>query len=425
MQRLVSCALIAAVAAIVTASTPALAEAPQASAILKTYADIAEATYGDALTGAKTLRAAVQGLLDSPSQSSLDKARDAWKAARVPYMQSEAFRFGNKIVDDWEGRVNAWPLDEGLIDYVDAKSYGDEKDENELYTANVIANTSIKLGTETVDATTIDGALIRKLHRAMDTDTAVASGYHAIEFLLWGQDLHGTGKGAGERPASDYDLKACTGGHCERRQAYLVAATDLLISDLSEMADNWKPDGKARQELAAKGEVGGLSAIVTGLGSLSYGELSGERIKVGALLHDPEEEHDCFSDNTHNSHFYDQTGIMNVWNAHYQRLDGSVVSGPSIADLARSKAPDAAKRIDDAFATTLGKIKLIKDKADSGEMAYDQMLAAGNEAGTKMVMDAADALVAQARALEAAMPELGLKIELGESEKLSKMGQTP
>lgn len=422
MHSSIRCGLGPTVAVLLlTATAPAFAEAPAASAILKTYGDIAEATFGDALAGARNLRAAVQGLLDAPTPASLDKARAAWKAARLPYVQSEAFRFGNKIVDDWEGRVNAWPLDEGLIDYVDAKSYGSEKEENQLYTSNVIASKSIQLGKENVDASTIDGALIRKLHQAIETDAAVAGGYHAIEFLLWGQDLHGTDKGAGERPASDYDLKACTGGNCDRRRAYLGAATDLLVEDLAEMAGNWKAGGNARKELAEKGEGGGLSAIVTGLGSLSYGELSGERIKVGALLHDPEEEQDCFSDNTHNSHFYDQVGIMNVWNARYVRTDGSVVTGPSIAELARAKAPEAAKRIDDAFAVTLGKLKLIKDKADSGEMAYDQMLAASNDAGTKMLMDAADALVAQARALEAAVPALGLKIELGDSKKLSKM----
>ncbi len=408
-----------------TSSSARSAAAPEAGAILATYGDIAAATYADALASARTLREAVQGLLDAPSDSSLGKAREAWKAARVSYMQSEAFRFGNAIVDDWEGRVNAWPLDEGLIDYVDAKSYGSEKEDNELFVANVIANKSLKLGGETVDATTIDAALIGKLHQAMETDAAVAGGYHAIEFLLWGQDLNGTGKGAGARPASDYNVAACSGGNCDRRRAYLVAATDLLVADLEEMVGNWKPDGKARKELAEKGEAGGLSAIVTGLGSLSYGELSGERMKVGALLHDPEEEHDCFSDNTHNSHFYDQMGIMNVWNARYVRPDGSVVSGPSIAELARVKAPEAAKRIDEALASTLGKIKAIKDKADNGELAYDQMLSSTNEAGNKMILAAADALVAQARALEAAVPALGFKIELGESAKLSEMGLTP
>ena len=408
-------------AVIFASMSPALAEAPAPSAILKNYEAIAEATFGDALSGARALQASVKELLQRPSQATLGKARESWKAARVPYMQSESFRFGNKIVDEWEGKVNAWPLDEGLIDYVDAKSYGSEKDENPLYTANVIANSSMKLGSETVDASKIDGELIRKLHQAMETDSAVAGGYHAIEFLLWGQDLHGTEKGAGERPATDFDIAKCTGGHCDRRRAYLTAAVDLLVADLAEMADNWKAGGKARAELEEKGEGGGLSAIVTGLGSLSYGELSGERMKVGALLHDPEEEHDCFSDNTHNSHYYDQVGILNVWNGRYQRTDGTVIEGPSIAALARAKAPDAAKRVDAAMADTLAKVQAIKAKADSGEMYYDMMLAAGNEAGNKLVMDAADALVAQARALEGVVPELGLKIELGESKKLAKM----
>ncbi len=52
---------------------------------------------------------------------------------------------------------------------------------------------------------------------------------------------------------------------------------------------------------------------MTGLGSLSYGELAGERIKLGLMIHDPEEEHDCFSDNTHASHFFDALGIRNVY----------------------------------------------------------------------------------------------------------------
>ena len=42
-------------------------------------------------------------------------------------------------VDDWEGKVNAWPLDEGLIDYT-AASYGGASDENPFYTANIIAS---------------------------------------------------------------------------------------------------------------------------------------------------------------------------------------------------------------------------------------------------------------------------------------------
>ena len=404
-----------AVACLVLAAVPASAEVAPAD-IIKNYQVMAEAIYGDATARAKKLDAAIDALLASPSTQTLSAAREAWKNARVPYMQSEGFRFGNKIVDDWEGRVNAWPLDEGLIDYVDPGFYGDSSDENELFTANVIANPKLKLGNVTLNATKIDKALIRKLDKALDVDTNVAAGYHAIEFLLWGQDLNGTGPGAGNRPATDYDLKACTGGNCDRRRAYLKAATQLLIDDLSEMTGNWKEGGRARQHLAAQDMAGQLTVILTGIGSLSYGELAGERMKLGVILHDTEEEHDCFSDNTQNSHYNDQIGIMNIWNGKY---DGdTAVSGPSIAAYAREKAPEAAKRADDAMALTLEKLSALKAKADSGEMAYDQMLAAGNDVGNKLILDSVDALIAQARAIEGVVAALNLKIELQGSDSL-------
>jgi putative iron-regulated protein len=314
--------------------------------------------------------------------------------------------------------VNAWPLDEGLIDYVDTRLYGDALEENPLYTANVIASRKLQIGPDEVDATTIDGELLDKLQEALGVEANVAIGYHAIEFLLWGQDLNGTGPGAGNRPATDFSLSACTHDHCDRRRAYLTAATNRLISDLEEMAGNWSDGGAAREELAGKGPEGGLSTILTGLGSLSYGELAGERIKLGLLLHDPEEEHDCFSDNTHNSYYYDQVGMIAIWHGKYTRANGSVVEGPSIAALAAAKDAAAAKRVDDAMAATLGKMQTMKDTADSGEMAYDQMIGAGNDKGNKIVQDVVDGLVAQTRAVEGAVSALGLTITVEGSDSL-------
>jgi putative iron-regulated protein len=232
----------------VTAACAATAPAD----VVKTYMDIGAAVYGDAAAGAQALDKAVDALLAKPSQQSLDAARTAWKAARIPYLQSEGFRFGNKIVDDWEGGVNSWPLDEGLIDYVDKVSYGEKKDENPLYTANIIAHPSLRIGATVLNAKKIDKSILKQLDGAMDVEANVGTGYHAIEFLLWGQDLNGTGPGAGNRPATDYDLKACTGGNCDRRRDYLKAATSLLVDDLVTMANNWKPGGAARAALDAQ-----------------------------------------------------------------------------------------------------------------------------------------------------------------------------
>jgi putative iron-regulated protein len=387
-----------------SAALPALAVTE--AEVVKTYADIAEAGYADSLATAKTLQAAVDALIATPTAESLEAAKAAWLAARVPYQQTEVFRFGNAIVDDWEGRVNAWPLDEGLIDYVDA-GYG-ESDENPLSVLNVIASPKISIGGTEVDASAITPALIKDtLHEADGIEANVASGYHAIEFLLWGQDLNGTDKGAGARPYTDYlQGDGCTGGNCDRRAAYLKAATDLLVADLEEMAANWTADGAARKAVSAD-PAKGVQAILTGMGSLSYGEQAGERMKLGLMLNDPEEEHDCFSDNTHNSHFYDGLGIRNVYLGSYTRPDGSVVSGPSLSELVAAKDGAVDTQLRAELDASVEALQALKTAAEGG-FAYDQMLAAGNKEGESLIMGAVNALVTQTASIERAVAALGV-----------------
>jgi len=377
------------------------------AAVLGTYADIALAGYEDSLTTAKTLQGAIDALLAKPTAETLKAARAAWVAARVPYQQTEAFRFGNPIVDEWEGRVNAWPLDEGLIDYTDPGLYGDGSDENRFYTANVIANPTITLGNRTLDAGRITPALLDALHEIDAIEANVAKGYHAIEFLLWGQDLNGTGPGAGNRPASDYDTANCANGNCARRADYLRTATAVLIADLEEMVANWKAGGPARTALTAEGADRGLAMAFKGLGSLSYGELAGERMKLGVLLHDPEEEHDCFSDNTHWSHFYNAKGIQNIYTGQYTRVDGSVVKGPGLADLAATVDAEANKALLGRLDATQAAMQTLVDRATTRE-AYDQMLAMGNAEGNATILAAVEALTAQTRAIEAVVTALKL-----------------
>lgn len=380
-------------------STTASRAETDIAAILATYADIAEAGYQDSVTTARTLQTAIDSLIETPNDATLAAARSAWIEARVPYQQTEAYRFGNLAVDEWEGKVNAWPLDEGLIDYVDTGLYGDVKDDNRYYAANIIANPVLTIGGETVDSTIITPDLLRALHEIDAVEANVATGYHAIEFLLWGQDLNGTDAGAGDRPATDYaSADACTNGNCDRRAAYLQAVTALMIADLEEMAAAWGPEGTARTAVPAG--TAGLSTILTGLGSLSYGELAGERMQLGLMLHDPEEEHDCFSDNTHNSHFYDVQGIANVYRGTYTRIDGTQISGASLADLV--KEADAALDTDmqTSLDNTLTAMGALKERADSGVESYDQMMAADNAEGNAMIQSAIDALVAQTRTIE-------------------------
>jgi putative iron-regulated protein len=395
--------------ALAVAAWPAAAADDMRLQVLKTYADIAHAAYEDSLTAAQALRAAIGDFVADPNAATQTAAKQAWLAARNPYQQTEAYRFGNPAVDDWEGKVNAWPLDEGLIDYVDAGAYGTESDENLYYAANVVANPELRLGGETIDASKITPALLSDtLQEIGGVEANVATGYHAIEFLLWGQDLNGTEAGNGARPASDFDPANCTGGNCARRAEYLLAAADLLVDDLTDMVGQWAEGGAARTELMDAGPDGGIAMMLTGLGSLSYGELAGERMKLGLLLHDPEEEHDCFSDNTHNSHYYDYLGIRNVYSGRYERTDGSVVEGPSLADLVEATDPDVNAGMVAALDTTGAAMDAMVAEAENG-MAYDQMIGEGNDVGNALVQNVIDGLTAQTREIERVVAALNLQ----------------
>ncbi|WP_339109533.1 imelysin family protein [Thioclava sp. GXIMD4216] len=399
------------------APVTAYADAPSAEAVIKTYADIAQAGYEDSLSTAQALEAAVDTLVKAPTEAHLSAAKEAWIAARKPYQQTEAFRFGNALVDDWEGRVNAWPLDEGLIDYVDEDSAANNE-ENDLALANVIANKSLTIGGQPVDAGTISPEFLAEtLQEAEGVEANVATGYHAIEFLLWGQDLNGTEAGAGARPYTDYvQGEGCTGGNCDRRADYLQAASVLLVADLKEMVGHWDEDGAARKALTDDAEAG-ITTILTGMGSLSYGELAGERTKLGLMLHDPEEEHDCFSDMTHLSHYYDAVGIRNVYTGQYTRVDGSVVEGASLSGLVAAKDADVDAQLTKDLDASVAAAAAIKAKAESG-MAYDQMIALGNDEGAALVTGLVDALVAQTRTIERAVTVLGAEVEIEGSDSL-------
>ncbi len=390
----------------------AVAAEPSTEAVLETYADIALAGYEDALATAKTLDAAADALIANPGEVTLNAAREAWKAARPSYQQTEAFRFGNAIVDAWEGKVNAWPLDEGLIDYVDA-SYGTESDENGLFTANVIANPRLAIDGKEADALEITPAFLQDvLQEAGGIESNVATGYHAIEFLLWGQDLNGTGPGAGNRPYTDYSTEP----NARRRAQYLDSATDLLVADLEEMVGNWRDGGAARAELATTG----VATILTGMGSLSFGELAGERMKLGLLLHDPEEEHDCFSDNTYISHLNDAIGIQNVYLGKYTRVDGAAVEGPSISELIAAKDAELDTEIKALLADTVARMQAMAARGETVEK-YDQMIAEGNIEGNAVVQAAIDGLVAQTRGIERAVAllDLGDNVTIEQSDSLT------
>ena len=383
---------------------------PQAAnAVVSQYANLALAVFSDALSTAKTLQQAVDALLATPNDTTLKAAREAWLVARKPYMQSEVFRFGNPVVDEWEGQLNAWPLDEGLIDYV-AKDYQHALG-NPGAQANIIATTELQVGEDKIDVSTINGELLASLNELGGSEANVATGYHAIEFLLWGQDLNGSNPGAGNRPATDFARgEACTGGNCERRADFLKAATSLLVSDLEYMVGQWQA-GKSdnyRPKLEAEPADSGLRKMLFGMGSLSLGELAGERMKVALEANSTEDEQDCFSDNTHNSHFFDAKGIRNVYLGEYQKLDGTTLSGPSLSSLLRTIDAQADNTLKADLAATEANLQKLVDSAEKNNQHFDQLIAADNPAGQQIIRDAIASLVKQTAAIEQAAAKLGI-----------------
>jgi len=376
------------------------------------YADLAHATYKDSLVTAQALKQAIAELLQSPTEEKLQAAREAWLTARVAYQQSEVFRFGNAVVDDWEGQLNAWPLDEGMIDYVKEADYQYELG-NEGALANIIANESLQVGGEAIDVSEITPQLLADLNEIGGSEANVASGYHAIEFLLWGQDLNGFSVGAGERSPSDFAQgEDCTNGNCDRRGQYLTAASELLVQDLEWMVAQWTPGAQDnyRAELLAADTSEVVRRMLFGMGSLSLGELAGERMKVALEANSYEDEHDCFSDNTHNSHYYNAKGIQNVYLGRYVSTDGKELKGPSLSDLVAAQDAELDARLQSDLASSMQALEVMVAAAESSEspMPFDMMIAPGNARGAEIVNAAIMALVKQTGSIEQVAGKLGV-----------------
>ena len=366
--------------------------------ISENYSNIAYAKYKDSLDLAEVMLSKINYFLESPSEKKYNDIKKSWLMARTIYQQTEVFRFGNPVVDDWEGKVNAWPLDEGLIDYVNINNY--YPSENDFSNFNVIANAVLKVEGQEINAENITPNLLSNvLHEIGGNEANVATGYHAIEFLLWGQDLNGTLAGSGHRTYQDYSLENCKNKNCDRRRDYLRASAELLVDDLKDITNYWGRNGKARKDLLEDTEENSLRRILVGMGSLSYGELAGERMKLGLMLHDPEEEHDCFSDNTHNSHYYNVIGIQNIYLGTYKDVNGNIIKGSSISAKVSSIDANLDKEMKAAFKKTIIRMKEIVTSAEKG-ITYDMLLAEDNQKGHQLIQNAVDALVEQSKGIE-------------------------
>ena len=372
--------------------------------LLISYADMAHSAYKDSLDTAKLLQTAVNTYVDTPNEANLEAAKAAYKAARLPYSQTEVFRFDEGFVaandkralnsiDAWEGQVNAWPLDEALIDYV-SDSYEGEYNSQD----NIINSDSISVGSLKQDTSTITPELLIEMNEIGGSEANVTTGYHAIEFLLWGQDINGVGEGAGMRPVSDY-LTAdgqCTSGDtvntdasiCERRGQYLKAASQLLVDDLTAMEAQWQPESvdTLRSDMIARRDSNAVRQVMYQMGSLALGELASQRMQVAFVTGSTEDEHDCFSDLTHLSYANNARGIQNIFNGNYQTVDGKSVGGYGIKQyLIDTEHKQAADKLTADFKQVETAFDIIVEKGEKEGIKVDQMIATVGQASKNSV----------------------------------------
>ena len=327
------------------------------------HVNMAFAAYDDSKTAALVLQESVNTFIAAPTEENLLIAKAAYKAIRAPYQQSEIMRFDSIItvgknldadggpasVDEWEGQVNAWPLDENHIDIIIA-------------------------GSDTIN---ID--LLINENGADDNDANVTTGIHAVEYMLWGTDFNGTEAGSGQRPATDFaNDGTCADSECARRAQYLSAVTNLLVTDLTDMTAQWSPSAKTTSGTLAFNFLNSPLAIDYMVGSMitmATDELASARMGSGLSLGDPEEEHDCFSDLSHVAIYHNFQGVKNTFYGTYQSTTYDI-SGANLADLLKQKSEATFDVIDAALVKIENKMAkiLAAGERDENPVKFDQII---------------------------------------------------
>ncbi|QVY65884.1 imelysin family protein [Polaribacter sp. Q13] len=372
---------------------------------IENYAKIASANYADTYNTAVTMQTKINAFIADPSEITLADARAAWLYARDFYGQTEAYREAKGAIDNdkltpaegllaTEGQINAWPLDEGFIDYVFNTTGGTVQN-------GLIGDTSFTI--------TADN-LINK-NEDIDADD-IATGWHAIEFLLWGQDLnydpinHTTDNYAvsGDRPFTDYT----TADFADRRATYLQVVTDLLVNDLNDLNNTWKVGGTYRTTFEALSEEVALKNILNGIGFISNGEVAQERI-YAAIDEGQENEHSCFSDNTNQDMWANVHGINNIIIGSYTTESGTTISGASLITLVKQNNTTFGTTLETKASATISKLNnLLGLGKNFDEIINEENLTSGGPAN-----DLALALVEQSHAISDAATTLGVSITVG------------
>jgi putative iron-regulated protein len=338
---------------------------------VKRYCEIVSREYSETRARAEEMRAAIRAFCDAPSEAGLERARSAWIAARDEYGCTEAFRFGNGPIDTRRGGVetfvNAWPVDEAYI----------EPDDPTVRTGII---------RDTAKYPALGRAILR-LHNQRGGETNVCTGWHAIEFMLWGVDRSEDGPGA--RPSSDFTEES--GPFAERRREYLLEITDMLCEDLTRLEDAWR-EGQDNHRARFAADPRAMRAILIGPALLAGFEMSGERLAVVLETRDQEEEHSCFSDTT------DRDFKANIRGIELVLRDSGAIA------VVRSMDPDRAANLEVALEAARAAVVAMPSPFDRA------MRAPAGDAARARLETALEALESLGEELDAAARGIGFEL---------------
>ncbi|WP_158837881.1 imelysin family protein [Polaribacter sp. L3A8] len=363
---------------------------------IENYATIASTNYADTYNTAVAMQTKISAFIAAPTETTLAEARTSWLHARDFYGQTEAYREANGPIDNedllaTEGQINAWPLDEGYIDYVFNTTGGTVQN-------GLIGDTTVELTAANLIAKNEDGGADN-----------IATGWHAIEFLLWGQDLnydpinHTTDNYAvsGDRPYTDYTTEK----FANRRATYLQVVTDLLINDLNDLNNTWAVGGAYRTTFEALDEDVALKNILNGIGFISNGEVAQERI-YAAIDEGQENEHSCFSDNTNQDMWANVHGLNNIIVGSYTTESGAIISGVSLIELVNQNNATFGASLDTKASETISKLNTLLGLGKN----FDEIISEENLTSGGPANDLAVALINQSHAISDAAGALGVSI---------------
>jgi len=359
---------------------------------LRSYADIAFAAYDDSVRGVQALGVAIEALLAAPSPQTLARAQQAWLAARIPYVQTEVFRFYDGPIDAVELQINTWPIDESFVEAADGER-------------------QLGIVQDTERFPVLSAGLLAELN-GKDGETSISTGYHVLEFLLWGRDTNEAGPG--ERSYHDFVTQGKTraAALAERRGSYLRIACQLLEQHLVQVREAWSA-GEApsyREHFLAPPPERGLYLALRGMAKLSGPELAGERLTVPYETKSQENEHSCFSDNTHADVVGDALGVENVCLGRYTRTDGTRISGPGICAAVAHALPLLGRALTRQISDSVSAARSIPAPFDRAIVGDDK--AAGRAAIKRTIVSLREQAVLTERALNSLALEEPVRVSV-------------